>query len=37
VLLLGAGMNKEAEEILNIIKEQNENYRDVNLLLQRVK
>ncbi len=35
VMLLGAGMQKEAEEIFLIIKEQKENFRDIQLLLQR--
>ncbi len=37
VMLLGAGMQKEAEEILLIIKEQKENFRDIQLLLQNAK
>ncbi|MGH1467879.1 MAG: hypothetical protein ACRBBP_03235 [Bdellovibrionales bacterium] len=37
VMLLGAGMQKEAEEILLIIKDQKENFRDIQLLLQNAK
>lgn len=37
VMLLGAGMQKEAEDIFNIIKEQKGNYRDIQLLLQESK
>lgn len=35
VFLLGAGMNKEAEEIFTIIKDQKENFRDIQLLLKK--
>jgi|GEM_PF-2346359 len=37
LLLLGAGMNKEAEEIFTLIKEQKGNFRDIQSLLQNVK
>ncbi len=37
VMLLGAGMQAEAEEIFLLIKEQKENFRDIQLLLQDVK
>lgn len=37
VMLLGAGMQKEAEEIFLVIKEQKENFRDIQLLLQNAK
>ena len=37
LLFLGAGMNKEAEEIFLVIKEQKENFRDIKALLQNAK
>jgi len=37
LLLLGAGMNKEAEEIFTTIKEQKGNFRDILMLLQNAK
>jgi len=37
LLLLGAGMNKEAEEIFTLIKEQKGNFRDIQSLLQNAK
>jgi len=37
LFLLGAGMNKEAEEIFTLIKEQKGNFRDIQSLLQNVK
>jgi len=33
VMLLGAGMQREAEEIFSLIKEQKGNYRDIQLLI----
>jgi hypothetical protein len=37
LLLSGAGMNKEAEEIFTLIKEQKGNFRDIQSLLQNAK